>query len=389
MSETPRVDEDPETLRTAMVDQLVASGTITAPAVLNAFRSVSRHAFAPGASLEAAYQDAAVPYEYCAPGVCLGPLPPPSALATLLEAGEVEPGMRVLEIGSGGYAAALLAHLAGASGQVVSVRLGTPRAKTDPPGIGGATASARRFASYDRIIVTAGTDEVPHEWVKALTPDGRLVMPLQVCARQQRIIAFTRDGDLLRSSSVIRIPSATFGAGPTRPYAIRLDEDGSVLEFDDGAPEDAAELARLLSSSVVPEPTGVSVGALEPYADLVLYLCVTHPYLAHLSLTRRLGGLPAPRSEIPVFADRHGSIALNFEFVACGLGPNGARAALLLAARITRWDTRLRGQDPEIIVSPIGFVPSGFEHEARIVRAHSTIHIAFPAAPAAGRGDLA
>ncbi|MGH3828421.1 MAG: rRNA adenine N-6-methyltransferase family protein, partial [Pseudonocardiaceae bacterium] len=48
----------------------------------------------------------------------------PGVVAQMLAALEVEPGMRVLEIGTGtGYNAALLAHLAGPSGRVTSVEI--------------------------------------------------------------------------------------------------------------------------------------------------------------------------------------------------------------------------------------------------------------------------
>jgi protein-L-isoaspartate(D-aspartate) O-methyltransferase len=42
----------------------------------------------------------------------------------MLEQAGIEPGMRVLEVGSGGYNAALIAELVGDAGTVISVDVG-------------------------------------------------------------------------------------------------------------------------------------------------------------------------------------------------------------------------------------------------------------------------
>jgi protein-L-isoaspartate(D-aspartate) O-methyltransferase len=42
----------------------------------------------------------------------------------MIRQADVQPGMRILEVGSGGYNAALLAEITGADGRVVSIDVG-------------------------------------------------------------------------------------------------------------------------------------------------------------------------------------------------------------------------------------------------------------------------
>jgi hypothetical protein len=100
-----------------LAESRTCDDTIRSSPVDAAFRTVPRHLFAPEASLE-------------------------DIQAVMLEQALVQPGMRVLEIGSGGYNAALLT---GPQGRVTTVDL-------DP----GVTDRASRFlsaAGYSRVSV--------------------------------------------------------------------------------------------------------------------------------------------------------------------------------------------------------------------------------------------
>ncbi len=395
MTDKPQPDSGADVLRQTLVDELIAHGTITTPGVEAAMRTVPRHAFTPGASIEAGYRDAAVPYEHSDHGACFGPVPAPSLVAALLEAAEVDAGMRVLEVGSGGYAVALLSHLTTARGHVASVaaeRQGNG-AQTTHAMRGTADSRVRRLAPYDRIIVTVGVSDAPRTWAEALTAGGRLVMPVDVRARAQRIIAFDRDGDLLHSASVsCAQPIEPIVDSARSPHRITAHDAGIILEFDDGKPADAEQLAAASASTYVEMSTGVTVR--ESDDDLQLYLAVRLPAAAHLALeqTNRLeAGLAEPRSGFPALAAGAGSIAYlaartirrgakqQVEYVACGIGPGAAAAASQLAHYVEYWQAHLRGHgDPEITVSPIGVKPDGFDGETTIVKQHSAIHLAFP-----------
>ena len=116
----------------------------------------------------------------------------PWVMASMLDALDLRPGMRVLEIGTGtSYNAALLAHLAGDAHLITTLDLdgdAIERAKQIIPPVAGdgmtiVQADGRNGydanAPYDRIIATASTPALPRSWLMQLAPDGILVGILQ------------------------------------------------------------------------------------------------------------------------------------------------------------------------------------------------------------------
>src|SRR5712691_10242036 len=110
-------------LRQTLADQLKNRGLILSSRVEEAFRTVPRHMFVPDTALETAYSDTHIvtrqqeelPISSCSQ---------PSITAIMLEMLDLQPGQRVLEIGAGtGYAAALMAHIVGETGQVFTLDL--------------------------------------------------------------------------------------------------------------------------------------------------------------------------------------------------------------------------------------------------------------------------
>ena len=81
--------------------------------VVAALRKVPRHLFMPGVPLARAYEDDAVVLPQAGEGSAgRSPVSAPSMIALMLAQLDVRPGESVLEIGSGGYQAALLRELA-------------------------------------------------------------------------------------------------------------------------------------------------------------------------------------------------------------------------------------------------------------------------------------
>jgi protein-L-isoaspartate(D-aspartate) O-methyltransferase len=127
----------------------------------------------------------------------------PSTVADMLVLLEVDPGLRVLDVGSGsGWTTAILAHLVGPGGQVVGVEIDARLAHW------GATNVHRYAVSwahvyeaklgilgwpgegpYARILVSAQADEVPAPLVEQLGPDGIMVVPVA-----GTLLRLTRDG---------------------------------------------------------------------------------------------------------------------------------------------------------------------------------------------------
>ena len=102
-------DASPEALRAQMVDRILARQSLPPP-VEAALRTAERHRFVPDAPLDDAYAEQAVITHTFPHGTHLSCASGPSIVAGMLNALDVRPGQRILEIGAGtGYNAALLA----------------------------------------------------------------------------------------------------------------------------------------------------------------------------------------------------------------------------------------------------------------------------------------
>src|ERR1700733_16043175 len=114
VSQTPSTTDDAQAdeLRAAMVDRIAALherlGLVLDAEVRRALLTVPRHLFAEcHAELEAAYKDQdAIVTKRNERGIALSSLSAPWLQALMIRQAAVQPGMRVLEIGSGGHHAA-------------------------------------------------------------------------------------------------------------------------------------------------------------------------------------------------------------------------------------------------------------------------------------------
>jgi protein-L-isoaspartate(D-aspartate) O-methyltransferase len=178
----------------AMVENQLRRRGIHDPRVLAAMSRVLRHEFVPPQSWPEAYADHPVP---------IGEqqtTSQPYIIAAMLQAAEITPQDRVLEIGAGsGYQTALLAELAGkvfaverypalsAHAQSVLRRLGYAHAVVIT---GDGSLGLPEHAPYDVIIVAAAAPRVPPALVEQLAPGGRLVVP--VGDSQQQVLQLAR-----------------------------------------------------------------------------------------------------------------------------------------------------------------------------------------------------
>lgn len=115
------------------------------------------------------------------------------AIVSSLELLDIQPGNRVLEVGTGsGYSTALISYLVGSSGKVVSIDIDpelTQRASRlfENKGINNAlfvTQDGRKGfsneAPFDRIVAWATADHVPQAWIDQLQDHGVIVAPFLV-----------------------------------------------------------------------------------------------------------------------------------------------------------------------------------------------------------------
>jgi len=224
----PARNDDPAravSLRAKLTQYLVAQGTIRDDRVAAAFRAVPRHLFVPRVPLKVAYADDVVLMKRDAEGMVISSVSQPSIIAVMLEQAAIRPGHHVLEIGSGGYNAALLRELTGTTGVVTTAdidpevvaraRQGLTRAGYDDVRVVQADGEfgVPEGAPYDRVLVTASAWDIPPAWVDQLRPGGRIVVPLRL-GRQTRSVAFEEVHGHLESSSAVVCGFVTMqGAG--------------------------------------------------------------------------------------------------------------------------------------------------------------------------------
>jgi protein-L-isoaspartate(D-aspartate) O-methyltransferase len=190
---------DPEAERAAMVRGQLRSRGIADERVLQAMAAVPREEFVPDEVRMAAYEDEALPI---GKGQTISQ---PYMVARMTELLDVQPGDRILEIGTGsGYQAAILARLGGKVTTIERQAALIPEARARLEAVGLADAVEIRLADgslgdpagapWDGIIVTAAAPTIPNELREQLADGGRLVIPVGPRDRQILTVV-TRHGD--------------------------------------------------------------------------------------------------------------------------------------------------------------------------------------------------
>ena len=191
-------------LREAMVEAQIAARGIRGPLILQALREVPREQFVPAKHAPDAYGDHPLPIEA---GQTISQ---PYIVALMIQAAEIGPDDRVLEVGAGsGYAAAVMSRIARA---VIAVErqhalVEPARARLERLGYdnvtileGDGTTGWPEEAPYDAIVAAASGSHVPRSLTDQLAPGGRLVMPLGDPGAVQNLIRIAKaaDGSLER-----------------------------------------------------------------------------------------------------------------------------------------------------------------------------------------------
>jgi protein-L-isoaspartate(D-aspartate) O-methyltransferase len=171
-----------EPLRRGMVESQIRGRGVSDPRVLDAMMRVPRHLFAPDRYREQAYEDHPLPIGQ---GQTISQ---PYIVALMLEALALQPGDRVLEVGTGsGYVTALLAELVT---QVISIerhgrladgarellaRLGYSNVQVV---VGDGSEGFAEVAPYNAILVSAAAREIPEALIAQLAEGGRMIVPI-------------------------------------------------------------------------------------------------------------------------------------------------------------------------------------------------------------------
>jgi protein-L-isoaspartate(D-aspartate) O-methyltransferase len=366
--------EGAEWLRQGLVDDLLARDAVRGAAVEAAMRAVPRHLFLPGTTLDQAYADDVVRTKQDDAGVPISAASQPSIVALMLEALDVRPGHRVLEIGAGtGYNAALLAHLVGGLGRVTTVDVDEDIVERARRGLaaagfadvtvvcGDGAVGHPAGAPYDRLIATVGAGRVPRAWLRQLTPDGRFVVPLRLRGSVSRAIAFVRGSDGAwrgrHSDACAFMPLRGIADDAGRFVPLTAD---STISLEAHPDQSIGRLVGVLDESPVETLTGVAFEAGQSFEWLGLWLACR--------LDNALSRLTAPPNS-PLGRARTGLLAMaavdgpnlaylnltpSLELSVVAHGPSATTFAQHVAAEIRTWDRDYRSREVEFALGTAG-----------------------------------
>ncbi|MEV6984695.1 methyltransferase, FxLD system [Sphaerisporangium sp. NPDC051017] len=406
MLDTMSTDE----LRAAMVEGIAERhekiGMVLDADIARALLTVPRHLFTEDdADLKTAYEDTAIITKRDERGISTSSVSAPWLQSVMIGQAELKPGDRVMEIGSGGYNAALIREIVGPSGSVTSVDIDPEitaravrclaRAGYDDVEVVCADAEfvLDGGRTFDAIIVTVGSWDIPPAWAEQLAEGGRLVVPVRFKGMTRSWLLEQRDGHLVSRDHKMCGFVPMRGAGEHRGTGIPLLDDPRVgLWLDERDGIDTAELAGVLDLARVETWTGITVGAGVVFSDQDLWLATTMPGFCLITCSQQAiddGVVALPwQFGTPAFVDgpnltyRPKPRKVNdevYEFGAFAHGPRAQETAQLLADQIAAWD-RAGRPAPRLSVRPAGTpdadLPDGYVLDKR----HSRLVISWPSA---------
>ncbi|GAA4921849.1 hypothetical protein GCM10023223_48670 [Stackebrandtia albiflava] len=345
----------------------------------DAFRAVPRHVFAPNNPLAEVYSPRdPVITKRDANGVAISSVSAPEIQAFMLEQASIEPGMRVLEIGSGGFNAALASELVGESGHVTSIDIDdevTARAAAMLKSAGfdhnvdvvcaDATSWLPDDGSWDRIIVTVGAWDIPPLWTERLAANGRLVVPLRLRGITRSLALIPDNGHLAATSAEVCGFVQMQGRDAHEERLFLLQGKDIGLRFDDdNTPADMTALDGVLATERAVEWTDVTTRAGESFDSLELYLAARLPHFCLLTVApgagEQLVGHDEHRFRLAHVAGDSFAYLVSrrradglFAFGASAFGSNARVAAAQMVDQIEAWNALRPGKvDPAITVWP-------------------------------------
>jgi protein-L-isoaspartate(D-aspartate) O-methyltransferase len=232
--------------RQRLVNEVLRTGGITNPRVLDAVGSTPRHEFVPQEFLAQAYFDKALPIG------ASQTISSPYIVAVMTQELDPQPAEKVLEIGTGsGYQAAVLSPLVqevytieiveelGVSAERLLKRLGYTNVHVK---VGDGFKGWEEHAPFDKIIVTCSPEDVPQPLIDQLKDGGLMIIPVGERYQQTLMRMRKRGSELeqeaLRPTLFVPMTGAAedqrkVKADPTNPQLVNGDFEDAPLESGD------------------------------------------------------------------------------------------------------------------------------------------------------------
>ena len=192
--------------RDRLIEEIDSYDIIKDRRVLEAIRRVPRHEFVLPDYLDEAYANHPLPI---GEGQTISE---PLIVAHMTESLQIEPGDRVLEIGTGsGYQAAVLVEMGAEVYSIEIIPTLGARARENLTRLGYASVTLKiadgyygweEHAPFDAIIVTAAPDHVPQPLVRQLAVGGRMVIPVGPVGFYQTLWVIERREDGLYNTNL-------------------------------------------------------------------------------------------------------------------------------------------------------------------------------------------
>jgi protein-L-isoaspartate(D-aspartate) O-methyltransferase len=191
-----------------LVQRLKMSGYLRSEKVERAFRKVPREEFVLPEMRSEAYSDTPLPI------LCGQTISAPHMCVIMCEVMDLEPGMKILEVGAGsGYHAALCAEIVAPEGvrnvghihtiEIVDDLIAFARANLERTGYsnkvtlihGDGGKGIPEQAPFDRILVTAAAPSVPPPLFEQLAKNGIMLVPVGGRGFYQELMVIKKTGD--------------------------------------------------------------------------------------------------------------------------------------------------------------------------------------------------
>ena len=190
-----------EELITFWIDQFI----IKDEQIIEVFRKVDRAYFLPRELKSQAYRDQPLPI---AKGQTISQ---PTTVVTMIQELDIEPGNKVLEVGTGsGYQAALLAELVGRTGKVYTTEIHKELADAAKKQLKkwknitvehhDGSLGLPHYAPFDRVIISAACPLLPPSVVNQLKEGGVIVAPVGSRYEQEVVRGVKKDNRVVTTS---------------------------------------------------------------------------------------------------------------------------------------------------------------------------------------------